>query len=309
MIAVPHGVLVLSFGVIVLGTLVFAEPVSAQSSRERPVWLDPDREAPLGSDYVAFRSSVVKQRVSCLVWLPPAYKRLPDKRFPVIYWLHGAHGNQRMFAEKFLPYYVDALKQRATPPAIVVAVNGIPDSFYGDSADGKCSVESVIVKDLIPHIDRQYRTVAMREGRLIEGFSMGGLGAARLGFKYPELFGAVAINSAGPLGSKQGAAPGLVAVYGNAEAARKELPDQLAQKNPEVLRKESIIRIACGGDDPFFAANKRLHEALERLEIPHVFVAVRGVDHDPQKFYETAGVQFFTLHRRAFKRLRDAPSE
>ena len=51
------------------------------------------------------------------------------------------------------------------------------------------------MKDLIPHIDATYRTIADRGSRWVEGFSMGGFGAAHLGFKYPEIFGAVSIMS------------------------------------------------------------------------------------------------------------------
>ena len=77
------------------------------------------------------------------------------------------------------------------PPFIVVLVQGLPSVRYINAKDGKRPVEDVIVKDLIPHIDATYRTVASREGRAIEGMSMGGYGALRLGFKYPELFGTV----------------------------------------------------------------------------------------------------------------------
>src|SRR5215469_15404987 len=74
------------------------------------------------------------------------------------------------------------------PEMIVVLVNGMVDSFYNASPDGKWPVESVIIKELIPHIDKTYRTIASREGRAIEGYSMGGYGAAHLGFKYPAVF-------------------------------------------------------------------------------------------------------------------------
>ena len=47
----------------------------------------------------------------------------------------------------------------------------------------------MIIKDLVPHIDATYRTIASREGRGVNGFSMGGFGAAHLGFKYPDVFG------------------------------------------------------------------------------------------------------------------------
>ena len=89
----------------------------------------------------------------------------------------------------------EAINEGVLPPVIVVSVNGMVKSFYCDSCDGQCPMESVIIKDLIPHVDATYRTIARREGRVIEGYSMGGYGAGHLGFKYPELFGTVVINA------------------------------------------------------------------------------------------------------------------
>ena len=84
---------------------------------------------------------------------------------------------------------------------IAVFVNGLAgNTMYCDTPDGKYPVESVIMKDLIPHVDATYRTVASREGRAVEGFSMGGFGAAHFGFKYPEVFGVVSIEAPALLG-------------------------------------------------------------------------------------------------------------
>ena len=73
----------------------------------------------------------------------------------------------------------------------MVFVNGGTDSMYCDYADGTVMPETCIIKELIPYIDNNYRTVALREGRALEGFSMGGFGAVRFAFKYPQLFCAV----------------------------------------------------------------------------------------------------------------------
>ncbi len=61
------------------------------------------------------------------------------------------------------------------------------------------TLEPILINELLPHIDATYRTIATREGRIIEGFSMGGYGTARSGLKYPQLFGAVSILAGGPL--------------------------------------------------------------------------------------------------------------
>jgi enterochelin esterase-like enzyme len=50
-------------------------------------------------------------------------------------------------------------------------------------------MEAIVVRELLPEVDTAFGTIAAREGRILEGFSMGGYGAARLGFKHPERFG------------------------------------------------------------------------------------------------------------------------
>ena len=58
-----------------------------------------------------------------------------------------------------------AIEEGKSPPMIVVYVNGMIRSGYVDTANGKWPVETVTIKELIPHIDVTYRTIARREGR------------------------------------------------------------------------------------------------------------------------------------------------
>src|SRR5439155_24564374 len=125
--------------------------------------------------------------------LPDDYWTSGCRRYPVIYWLHGRNEDWHDNASVAVPLLEAAVRAGVAPASIVVWPNGLGDSGYIDSYDGKRPVETVIVKDLIPHVDATYRTLAFRAGRSIEGYSMGGSGAARLGFKYPELFGAISI--------------------------------------------------------------------------------------------------------------------
>ena len=66
--------------------------------------------------------------------------------------------------------------------------DGYNDSFWGDSKDGSKPAETNFIKELIPYIDANYNTIADRKSRVIQGFSMGGFGAAKCISKYPELF-------------------------------------------------------------------------------------------------------------------------
>lgn len=138
----------------------------AQAPRRQAAWLDPDKSAPANARYETFDSSTAGGKVSYLVYLPPDYAN-GDRRYPVVYWLHGLGGNQRVGA-RFLAPLDAAIRNGKAPAMIAVLVNGMVDSFYCDSPGGNLPVESVIVKELVPHIDRTYRTVANRRARAVE---------------------------------------------------------------------------------------------------------------------------------------------
>lgn len=265
-----------------------AVAVQPTPPREMPKveWLDPNHGAPNGTQYQTFHSVVLGQDASYLVWLPAGYAQQTN-RYPVIYWLHGHGGNQRAGASTYVPHVEAAIKAGVLPPVIVVCVNGMGRGHYLDQANGKLPIESVIIKDLVPHVDQSYRTLATREGRVIEGFSMGGFGAGHLGFKYPELFGTVVINS------------GALRDATWFDAA--EHPKQLARKNVDQLRHRTRIRLGCGALDDLLPANQELHEVLQQLGLEHPFVIVPDVPHNSALYYEKLGTQFFEFHRKSLE--------
>jgi len=200
-----------------------------------------------------FQSAVVKAEVSYMVYLPEAYEKDKSARFPVVYWLHGKGGGQQGLPG-FARGFTEAIAAGKCPPMIVVYPNGLPLGGYTDSPDGKQPVESMIIKDLIPHIDATFRTLPKREGRMIEGFSMGGSGTAKFGFKYPELFGSIsilagALHTADTLGQRNGDM--LDSVYGGREKFDAESnPWLLAERNADLVRSRTPVRIAVGSRDP-----------------------------------------------------------
>jgi endo-1,4-beta-xylanase len=264
-------------------------------------WLDPDHGAPNGTRYKTFPSKVLGRDVSYLVWLPPGYEN-GATRYPVIYWLHGMGANQRGGASMFVPQVEAAIKEGKLPPCIVISVNGMVRSFYCDSSDGKIPMESVIIKDLIPHVDATYRTIATREGRVIEGYSMGGYGAAHLAFKYPELFGTVVINAGALIDPALTNVPKegpMFAVFGNDNERRvAEHPLTLARKNADRLRS-THIRIGCGSLDGLLPRNQELHELLTQLGIEHEYEIVPDVAHESPLYYRKLGTKAFEFHRKS----------
>lgn len=137
------------------------------------------------------------------VYLPPSYRESETTRYPVIYLLAGfaATGMSFLnfsFGRATVPEMLDSLIRRGEMPETIVVM---PDcmtryggSQYVDSA-ATGLYESYLTSELIPHIDRQFRTLPSARHRAVAGKSSGGFGALRLGMRHPELFSAVACHS------------------------------------------------------------------------------------------------------------------
>jgi len=277
-------------------------PKAFGNSKAEPVWLLPSVEGP-NLRYKTFQSASVKAAVSYVIYLPAEYEANKTARYPVVYWLHGKGAGQQGLPG-FARSFNEAIASGKCPPMIVVYPNGLPMGGYTDSPDGKQPVESMIIRDLIPHIDANYRTLAKRESRMIEGFSMGGSGAAKLGFKYPELFGAIsicsgALHTADTLSGRNGDM--LDSVYGgrtNFDAQSN--PWLLAERHADQVRGRTSIRIAVGSRDPLQSKNAAFHELLDRLKIEHEFTVIEGAPHSPGPVYAGLGEKNWVFYAKAF---------
>lgn len=129
------------------------------------------------------------------VYLPDAYRKQPQSRFPVLYFLHGySDPTPRIKAGQDFQRAMDALlASGSVQPMIIVLPNGINKyygAFYANSSTTG-NWDDYIVRDLVAHIDKTYRTLASPDKRGIVGHSMGGYGALTLAFRHPDVFGAV----------------------------------------------------------------------------------------------------------------------
>ncbi len=158
-------------------------------------------------------------------------------------------------------------------------------------------------------IDRTFRTVAKREGRIIDGFSMGGYGAARRGFKHPHLFAAVSLLGAGPLQAEFTEAPRagprerdrlLNTVYGGDMAYyRQQSPWHIVEQNAERLRTGLLIRQIVGDRDETLGFNREFKQHLDALKIPHSSRQLPGIPHDPNLVLNTLGEDNWEFYRSA----------
>lgn len=285
------------------------EPVLTQKPAEN--WVTAPVRAE-GVEQVIFKSKAAKSDVSYFICRPEGYSKDKERRYPVVYWLHGSGGgNQGVPVISAL--FRKAIQDNKIPPLILVFPNGMSSSMWCDSKDGKVPMETVVVKELIPHIDATEQSIATREGRILEGFSMGGYGTGRLGFKYPELFAGLSLFGAGPVqkvfepektprADPLGARRLFADVYGNdQEYFYHQSPWYWAEKNASELKSGIKIRVAIGGRDSTLENNKLLDARLTELKIPHSFTVVPGVPHNPKQLLEGLGEKMWEFYREVLK--------
>jgi S-formylglutathione hydrolase FrmB len=230
-------------------------------------------------------------RTRVRILLPRGYRSTSRRRYPVLYLLHGALGDERTYTDDRgfgLRAYTAKL------PLIVV----MPDSGTGGGylnwwnfgRGGPPQWETYHVRQLIPWVDAHYRTRGTRAGRAVAGLSMGGDGAIKYAAKHPDLFaaahafsGAVDLNVLAPA---LGAGPHL----GPYETQEVRWRGNNAWDLAENLRGVALALrtgngyaggpyggndIWPGGVDPVeggvHVANVSLHDRLKALRIRHIW--------------------------------------
>lgn len=133
-----------------------------------------------------------------VVILPPSYGAEPNRRYPVVYALHGFFiGAEQWSQEIRVPQTVEGAFAKGAKEMIVV----LPDSktIYGGSMYSSSvttgDFEDYIARDVVAYMDAHYRTIPDRNSRGLVGHSMGGYGASRIGMHHPDVFGALYIMS------------------------------------------------------------------------------------------------------------------
>lgn len=273
-------------------------------------WVNPPKDPPRGVTHHTFRSKAMQIEVGYNIYLPPDYASSNGKRYPVIYWLHGAGGHESQGLSQA------ALLDRAIaaglmPSTIMVIPNGGRRSEYRDWPEQNVMAETMIVKELIPLVDSSYRTQAAPLGRAIEGMSMGGNGSLKLALKFPELFGSV-LAIAGTYGRIR--LDGYY--YLGVQPEQQRWVSQLAQwyssdEDVFALAEKNYgrlghlrIRLLIGTQDVSFPDSEKLHVHLRDLGIAHEYEILLGVTHNTQAYYDRAGIHGFQFQAAGFARVK-----
>lgn len=273
-----------------------ASPKAKQGNSD-DMWIaSPVPGLPEGVTHHTFRSDSMGRDVGYCIYLPPSYAKEPLRRYPVIYHLHGAGGNETraLYSAAVLHEGIVAGKW---PEMIMVFPNGGRATMYQDSGDGRFKAETMVIRELIPHIDKAYRTITDRKARCIEGFSMGGRGSTHLAMRYPEMFGSL-FNQSGNVYHVSDTSKGPNAYLGDDPARLRDNDPYLnLKKNLDYIKANLRIQVACGTADPEHLTTVReYHAALTAHGLEHSYFEVEGLDHNQKKMIDGRRDTWFDFH-------------
>lgn len=226
-------------------------------------------------DTVKVFSPSMKKEIKAVIITPTSCSA--DTPSPVLYLLHGYSGDYSSWVKAF-PVISELADKH---DMMIVCPDGAYGSWYMDSpVDPDFKYETFVAEELISWIDKNYNTVASREGRAITGLSMGGHGGLYLAFRNQDQFGACGSMSGGvdirPFPDNWDIAKRL--------GTQQEFPERWEHNTVMGLlhlltpNKLSII-IDCGTEDFFYEVNERLHRELLYRNIPHDYISRPGI-HD-----------------------------
>jgi len=248
-------------------------------------------------------------KIEYAILLPHSYSP-SGGRFPLLLLLHGAGGDREQIA-RFEPQISRMWASNELPKMVVATPSVATGSIYLDSYDGKERWESFLMDEFLPHLRARYRVSLDRETTMVSGTSMGGLGSLRLGFKYPETFGALAAMEPGawpgltwdevPDRNKIRSPERIANLFGDPfddKRFLRENPASIVETDPSRLL-DSAIYIEVGDQDGFGFVEGAdfMHRLLWRHRIPHEFRLVRWADHVGSTIMERSRDRFRFLAR------------
>jgi S-formylglutathione hydrolase FrmB len=264
------------------------------------------------TDCLSAPSKILGHPVSYCVFLPPSYDADKAHNFPVLYFLHGLGESSQTLLNEGGWNLIENLWEQKQIGEFLIVTPSADRSFYIDSRNGKVRYEDFFIREFLPFIESHYRIQAERRTRGITGISMGGYGALRFAFLYPQLFGSVSAHSAAliaKLPEVQASDNPQAQSLGRAMGIAFGTPFDRAywnKNNPFTIVEDGArpmgmkIYFDCGTEDEFGfdTGAQAFHELLNAKKIPHDFHLYPG-GHDWSYFAEHFPASL-AFHSRAF---------
>lgn len=234
-------------------------------------------------DTLQIPSAAMNKTYKAAVVLPNSYAK-GKTAYPVLYLLHGAYGHFSDWLSKTPDK--NTVKNLADQYNIIIVMpEGETFSFYLDSPVNKGSqFETYITSEVIQKIDKTYRTINDKKGRVISGLSMGGHGALYLSAKHPELFCAAgSMSGAVDMGTmlNRDSADQVIKLIQPVFGDQSNNPDLYAQNAvigmvDKIKANKLAMIIDCGVDDFLIEANRELHRRLVYSKTAHDYTERPG---------------------------------
>jgi enterochelin esterase-like enzyme len=216
-------------------------------------------------EMVEYDSTTVGVKRKAQVYTPPGYSS--DRRYPVLYLLHGIGGDENEWTRGGSPGVIldNLYADRKAVPMIVVLPNGraSKDVTARDpiprQSPAFAAFEKDLLTDLIPFIEKTYPVKAERESRALAGLSMGGGQALNFGLSNLDTFAWVG---------------------GFSSAPNTRPPPELIKDHAEAARKLRLLYVACGDQDRLFRISQGVHDMLDANRVPHIYNVIPGGQHD-----------------------------
>ena len=245
-------------------------------------YINPPAKTPEHVTHRTFYSKLAEHEIGYNIYLPPSYET-DGRPYPVHYHLHGWTNNESTDLWTLEHRY----KNRE---AITVFAN----AAFGSDVYRE-PVESIIITELLPHIDRTYRTQASRKGRALSGWSMGGGGALYYAVKYRDLFSAVTAYAGTfhhyfhenhqifETRESSAAAALYRAIMRDEKYFAQGSILYFIRRNAEQLRGRLQIELRVGSEDILFCENEIMHLFLNSQGLAHEYRTFEGVSHELHK--------------------------
>jgi enterochelin esterase-like enzyme len=261
--------------------------------------------APAATAHAAgYKSEALRGTVHYSVYLPKGYAT-SGKRYPVVYFLHGLPAGSDAYSRIG---WVAHAARKAGLRAIVVGAQGArgrdPDPEWLDWRAGR-NWETWVSSELVGQIDKRYRTIANRRGRVLIGFSAGGYGAALIGNHHPGVFSVFQswsgyFEPTTPDGTQT---LDLGSKAKNRRANLHKLVPTTRKRFGRYYRSTYFSFYVGGNDGRFLSDNKRLAREMHDYKVPHHLFRVYSGGHN-MKLWTTHAAAWLgrALHQAASPR-------
>lgn len=183
--------------------------------------------------------------IAFVAYLPPCYEESPDRRYPVLYLLHGQTFTADQWVRLGAPQAADELIHSGQAAPFIMV---FPEDRYWNLQQG-LRFGGYLLNEVIPYIDANFHTLPDRDHRALGGLSRGGGWAFQIGLTNPGLFGSLGLHSPAVFTGDRLAF----------ERWMRGLPSDLWPR----------LYLDVGDNDGEREFNTRLEELLTRYEIPH----------------------------------------